>query len=78
MNTKETLKPLQKELVIIDTDFLFRENDFDLTLLDIRVNTDFYQICEQRYQEEKRFMPFHEFVKLPEKPKKKPFFKRKM
>lgn len=48
-------KPLQKgELVIIDADFLFRENDFDVTLLDRRVNTDFYQICEQRYQEEKR------------------------
>lgn len=47
-------KPLQKgELVIIDTDYLFRENDFDVTLLDRRVNTDFYQICEQRYQEEK-------------------------
>lgn len=48
-------KPLQKgELVIIDTDYLYRENDFDVTLLDRRVNTDFYQICEQRYQEEKR------------------------
>ena len=48
-------KPLQKgEVVIIDTDFLFRENDFDVTFLDRRVNTDFYQICEQRYQEEKR------------------------
>lgn len=48
-------KPLQKgELVIIDTDFLFRENDFNVTLLDRRVNTDFYQICEQRYQKEKR------------------------
>lgn len=54
----ETLRkdnPLQKgELVIIDTDFLFREKDFDFTLLDSRINTDFYQICEQRYQEEKR------------------------
>lgn len=47
-------KPLQKgDLVIIDTDFLFREKDFDVTLLDRRINTDFYQICEQRYQEER-------------------------
>lgn len=47
-------EPLQKgELVIIDTDFLFREKDFDATFLDRRVNTDFYQICEQRYQEER-------------------------
>lgn len=53
----ETLKqdkPLKKgEIVIIDTDFLFREKDFDLTLLDSRINTDFYQLCEQRYQKEK-------------------------
>lgn len=41
------------ELVIIDTDFLFREKDFDFTLLDSRINTYFYQICEQRYQEER-------------------------
>lgn len=47
-------KPLKKgDLVIIDTDFLFREKDFDVTLLDRRINTDFYQICEQRYQEER-------------------------
>ena len=47
-------KPLHKgDLVILDTDFLFREQDFDLKLLDSRVNTQFYEICEQRYQEEK-------------------------
>ena len=38
----------------INQNFLFREKDFDFTLLDSRINTDFYQICEQRYQEEKR------------------------
>ena len=47
-------EPLSKgSLVIIDTDFLFRENDFDVTHLDSRINTDFYRVCEQRYQEEK-------------------------
>lgn len=47
-------KTLKKgDLVIIDTDFLFREQDFDINLLDARVNTYFYKICEQRYQEEK-------------------------
>lgn len=47
-------KPLHKgDLVILDTDFLFREQDFDVKLLDSRVNTQFYEICEQRYQEEK-------------------------
>ena len=55
--------PLQKgELVIIDTDFLFREKDFDFTLLDSRINTDFYQICEQRYQEEKRSRKNNEII----------------
>ena len=52
----ETIKdeePLHKgELVIIDTDFLFRE-EFDEKLLDKDINTFFYQICEKRYQEEK-------------------------
>ena len=47
-------EPLQKgDLVIIDTDFLFREDDFDVTHLDSRINTEFYRVCEQRYQEEK-------------------------
>lgn len=47
-------EPLQKgDLVIIDTDFLFRENDFDVTHLDSRINTDFYKVCEERYQEER-------------------------
>lgn len=47
-------KPLRNgDLVIIDTDFLFREEDFDVTHLDSRINTDFYRVCEQRYQEEK-------------------------
>ena len=54
----ETLKqdtPLQKgELVIIDTDFLFREEDFNPNILDRRANTSFYRIFEQRYQEEKK------------------------
>ncbi len=53
----ETIKqdnPLKKgDLVIIDTDFLYREEDFDEKLLDSHINTDFYQICEQRYQKEK-------------------------
>lgn len=47
-------EPLQKgDLVIIDTDFLFIEDDFDVTHLDSRINTEFYRVCEQRYQEEK-------------------------
>ena len=47
-------KPLRNgDLVIIDTDFLFREEDFDVTHLDSRINTEFYRVCEQRYQEEK-------------------------
>ncbi|MGN1302282.1 MAG: hypothetical protein ACI4VO_01330 [Clostridia bacterium] len=53
----ETIKdeePLQKdELVIIDTDLLFREEEFDEKLLYEDINTDFYQICERRYQKEK-------------------------
>lgn len=62
----ETLKqdkPLQKgELVIIDTDFLFREKDFDLTLLNSRINLDFYLSCEQRYQKEKRAKKNNEII----------------
>jgi hypothetical protein len=54
----ETIKqdnPLNKgDLVIIDTDFLFREQDFDEKILDSHINTDFYQACEQRYQEENK------------------------
>ena len=42
------------ELVIIDTDLLFKENDFDEALLDSSINTIFYKICEKRYQEEKK------------------------
>lgn len=53
----ETIKdeePLHKgELVIIDTDFLIREEEFDEKLLDKYINTNFYHICEKRYQEEK-------------------------
>lgn len=48
-------KPLNNgELVIIDTDLLFREKDFDEGLLDSSINTIFYKICEKRYQEEKK------------------------
>ena len=54
----ETVKkeePLHKvDLVILDTDFLFREQDFDEMLLNSHINIDFYQLCEQRYQEEKK------------------------
>ncbi len=54
----ETIKkeePLHKgDVVILDTDFLFREQDFDERLLNSHINTDFYQLCEQRYQEEKK------------------------
>lgn len=54
----ETIKqeePLHKgDLVILDTDFLFREQDFDESLLNSHINTDFYKLCEQRYQEEKK------------------------
>lgn len=47
-------EPLHKgDLVIIDTDFLIREQDFDEKLLNRHINTDFYQLCEQRYQQEK-------------------------
>lgn len=63
----ETIKkdnPLNKgDLVIIDTDFLFREQDFDEGLLDSHINTDFYKICEQRYQEEKKFHKTNRFIK---------------
>ena len=52
----ETIKkeePLHKgDLVILDTDFLFREQDFDESLLSSYINTDFYQLCERRYQKE--------------------------
>ena len=52
----ETIKkeePLHKgDLVILDTDFLFREQDFDERLLNSNINKEFYQLCEQRYQEE--------------------------
>lgn len=41
------------DLVILDTDFLFREKDFDEKLLDSKINTDFYRVCERRYQEER-------------------------
>lgn len=59
-------EPLQKgDLVIIDTDFLFRENDFDITHLDTKINTDFYKICEQRSQEEKRFKKNNEIINKP-------------
>jgi hypothetical protein len=58
----ETIKkdnPLDKgDLVIIDTDFLFREQDFDEKILDSHINTDFYQACEQRYQEENKSHKF--------------------
>ena len=43
-------------------DFLFRENDFDITLLDRRVNTDFYRICEQRYQEERKLKKYNGII----------------
>lgn len=53
----ETIKdeePIQNgELVIIDTDLLFREEEFDENFLDQDINTDFYQMCEKRYQKEK-------------------------
>ena len=48
-------EPLHKgDLVILDTDFLYREQDFEEKLLDGWINTDFYRVCEQRYQEEKK------------------------
>lgn len=54
----ETIKqdnPLKNgDLVIIDTDFLFREQDFNERLLDSHINTNFYQTFEQRYQKEKQ------------------------
>lgn len=42
------------DLVIIDTDFLYRENDFDERKIDNKINLDFYKVNEQRYQKEKR------------------------
>lgn len=54
---EETIKeeePLHKgDLVIIDTDFLYRENDFDEEKIDKDINMNFYKINEQRYQKEK-------------------------
>lgn len=41
------------DLVILDTDFLFREQDFDVNFLNKNINTNFYRVCEQRYQAEK-------------------------
>lgn len=43
------------DLVILDTDFLFREQDFNVKFLDSRINTNFYRVCEQRYQREKNW-----------------------
>jgi hypothetical protein len=52
----ETIKkeePLHKgDLVILDTDLLFRAQNFDERLLNSNINKEFYQLCEQRYQEE--------------------------
>ena len=63
----ETIKqdnPLKKgDLVIIDTDFLYREQDFDEKLLDSHINTDFYQICEQRYQKEKNSSKINRLIR---------------
>lgn len=54
---KETLKeeePLNKgDLVIIDTDYLFREKDFYEGEIDSNINLDFYKANELRYQKEK-------------------------
>lgn len=54
---EETIKeeePLHKgDLVIIDTDFLYKENDFDEEKIDKNINMYFYKINEQRYQKEK-------------------------
>ena len=53
---KETIKkeePLHKgDLVILDTDLLFRAQNFDERFLNSNINKEFYQLCEQRYQEE--------------------------
>lgn len=54
---EETIKeeePLHKgDLVIIDTDYLYKENDFDEEKIDKNINMYFYKINEQRYQKEK-------------------------
>lgn len=54
---EETIKeeePLHKgDLVIIDTDFLYKENDFEEEKIDKNINMYFYKINEQRYQKEK-------------------------
>ncbi len=41
------------DLVIIDTDCLYREQDFYKVHFDDNINTDFYLMCEQEYQMEK-------------------------
>ena len=68
---KETIKyeePIQKgELVIIDTDLLFREEEFDENFLDQDINTDFYQMCEKRYQKEKNIKSSNVVDKLSNK-----------
>lgn len=65
---KETLRkdePLKKgELIIIDTDMLFRENDFNIALLDEGINTYFYDICEQRYQNERKSIKNNKINKI--------------
>ena len=54
---EETIKeeePLHKgDLVIIDTDFLYKENDFEEEKIDKNINMYFYKINEQRYQKER-------------------------
>lgn len=54
---EETIKeeePLHKgDLVIIDTDYLYKENDFDEEKIDKNINMYFYKINEQRYQKER-------------------------
>ena len=54
---EETIKeeePLHKgDLVIIDTDYLYKENDFEEEKIDKNINMYFYKINEQRYQKEK-------------------------
>ena len=54
---EETIKeeePLHKgDLVIIDTDYLYKENDFDEKKIDKNINMYFYKINEQRYQKER-------------------------
>lgn len=50
INKEETLH--KGDLVILDTDLLFRAQNFDERLLNSNINKEFYQLCEQRYQEE--------------------------